>query len=166
MSAFAAVLAALLSIGLLCARRIETALWVCGLQGLCAAITLGAAGSVFGPAVLVLNAVAVPLVAWRLPTVAAPSTLPLGSWLLAAVLLVVAAAVFGSFGNGMASGIAVVLLGLLLAAQGATAIGLLSAQNGVVLVAAAIPDLPLGSALAVAIPLLPAICLGHAWLRR
>ncbi len=166
MSAFAAVLATLLSIGLLCARGIETALWVCGLQGLCAAVTLGAAGSVFAPAVLALNGVAVPLAAWRVLTDAALSAPRLGSWFLAAVLLVVAAAGFGSFGNGIASGIAVVLLGLLLAAQGGTAIGLLSAQNGVVLVAAAIPDLPLSSALAAAIPLLPAICLGHAWLRR
>lgn len=166
MSAFAAVLAALLSIGLLCARRIETALWFCGLQGMCAAVALGASGSGFAPAVLVLNAVAFPVVAWRVladPALSAPSP---RSWLLAAVLLVVAAAGFGSFGNGIASGITVVLLGLLLAAQGTTMIGLLSAQNGVVLVAAAIPDLPLTSVVAAAIPLLPAICLGHAWLRR
>lgn len=166
MSAFAAVLATLLSIALLCTRRIETALWLCGLQGLCAAVTLGAAGSVFAPVVMILNGVAVPLVAWRMLTDTSPSAPPRGSWLLAAVLLVVAAAAFGGFGNGVSSGIAVVLLGLLLSAQGASVIGLLSAQNGVVLVAAAIPDLPLSSTLAVAIPLLPAICLGHAWLRR
>ena len=166
MSAFAAVLAALLSIGLLCARRIETVLWFCGLQGLCAAVALGAGGSVFAPVVLALNAVAVPFVAWRVLADAALTVPSPRSWLLAAVLLVVAAAAFGNFGNGIASGIAVVLLGLLLAAQGTTMIGLLSAQNGVVLVAAAIPDLPPASALAAAIPLLPAICLGHAWLRR
>ena len=166
MSAFAAVLAAMLSIGLLCARRIEIALGVCGLQGLCAAVALGAAGSAFAPAVLILNAIAVPLVAWHVLTDAAPSVPPPGTWLLAAVLLVVAAAAFGSYGNSVASGIAIVLLGLLLAAQGAAVIGLLSAQNGVVLVSAAIPNLPPSSALAVAIPLLPAICLGHAWLRR
>lgn len=166
MSTFATVVAALLSIGLLWGRRTETTLWFVGLQGLCAAVTLGAGGSVFALAVLVLNAVAVPLVAWHMLTDTTPSLPSPHSWLLAAVLLVVAAAGFGSFGNGIASGIVVVLLGLLLAAQGSTMIGLLSAQNGVVLVAAAIPDLPPSSALAAAIPLLPAICLGQAWLRR
>ena len=166
MNAFVAVVAALLSVGLLCARRIETALWFCGLQGLCAAVALGAGNSGFGPIVLALNAVAIPFAAWRVLADVAQSTPSPRSWFLAAVVLVVAAAGFGSFGNGMASGIAVVLLGLQLAAQGGTAIGLLSAQNGVVLVAAAIPDLPATSALAAAIPLLPAISLGHAWLRR
>jgi hypothetical protein len=160
------MLAVLLSIGLLCTRRIETALWLCALQGLCAAVTLGAGGSVFAPAVLVLNAVAVPYFAWRVLADAAQSAPPPRSWLLGAVVLVVAAAGFGSFGNGIASGIGVVLLGLLLATQANPMIGLLSAQNGVVLVAAAIPDLPPTSVLAAAIPLLPAIQLGYAWLRR
>jgi hypothetical protein len=165
-SAFATILAALLSIGLLCARRTETALWLSAAQGLCAAAALGASGSVVTPAVLLLNAVAVPLVAWRVLAEAAQPAPPPRLWLLAALLLVSAAAGFGGLGNDMASGIAVVLLGLLIATQGNPAIGLLSAQNGVALVAAAIPDLSLGSVLAAAVPLLPAILLGHAWHRR
>jgi hypothetical protein len=59
-----------------------------------------------------------------------------------------------------------VLLGLLLAAQSAAPIGLLSAQNGVVLVAAAIPDLPMESTLSASVPLVPALLLAHAWLRQ
>ena len=87
-------------------------------------------------------------------------------WLLAAGLLLVAAIGLGNLGNGIASGVAVVLLGLLLATQSAAPIGLLSAQNGVVLIAAAIPDVPMESTLSATVPLLPALLLAHAWLRR
>jgi len=165
-SALATVLAALLSIGLLCTRRTETALGLCAAQGLCAAATLGAHGSLMAPAALLLNAVAVPLAAWRVLAEAVDPAPSPYLWLLAALLVVSAAAAFGALGNDIAAGIAVVLLGPLIAMQSNPAIGSLSAQNGVVLVAAAIPDLPPGSVLVAAVPLLPAILLGHAWLRR
>ena len=95
-----------------------------------------------------------------------PGWRPFLTALLAIGVLLVTAFGFGSLGNGIASGVAVVLLGLLLAARGAAPIGLLSAQNGVVLVAAAIPDLPPESMLFATLPLLPALLLAHAWLRR
>ena len=62
------------------------------------------------------------------------------------------------------------LLGLLLAVMRsdawAPALGLLSSQNGLVLVAGASPDLSLLAALAVAVPLVPGLVLAGKWLRR
>jgi hypothetical protein len=42
-------------------------------------------------------------------------------------------------------------------------LGLLSAQNGLVLVAGAIPHLPAAVLLAALLPVVPAINLAHAW---
>ena len=62
------------------------------------------------------------------------------------------------------------LLGLLLVVLRqhplAPALGLLSSQNGLLLVAAAIPDLPPSAVLLVVLPLLPGSLLANAWLRR
>jgi hypothetical protein len=164
-STAAAVLALLLSVGLVCVRRAEVALWVCAALGLCAAGALAADGSLVAPVALLLNAAAVPLALRRVLDDRLPDPSPPRLWLLAIGLLLVAAVGFGNLGNGIASGVTVVLLGLLLAARSAP-IGLLSAQNGVVLVAAAIPDLPMASMLSATVPLLPALLLAHAWLRR
>jgi hypothetical protein len=161
-----AVLVLLFSISLLCLRRTETALWVCAAQGLCATGALAAYGSLVAPVALLLNAAAVPLALQRLLADRLPDPPPPRLWLLAIGVLLVTAFGFGMLGNGIASGVAVVLLGLLLAARGAAPIGLLSAQNGVVLVAAAIPDLPPESMLFATLPLLPALLLAHAWLRQ
>lgn len=166
MSTALPVLALLLSIVLVSVRRTRTALWICAAQGLCAAGTLAADGSLVAPVALLLNAAALPLALQRVLEDRLPDPSPPRLWLLAVGILLVAAVGFGSFGNGIASGVTVVLLGLLLAAQSAAPIGLLSAQNGVVLVAAAIPDLPMESTLSASVPLLPALLLAHAWLRQ
>lgn len=166
MSTAFAVLALLLSVGLLSVRRTEAALWISAAQGLCAAGALAAAGSPIAPVALLLNAAAVPLASQLVLEDRLPDPPPRRLWLLAVCLLLVAAVGFGKFGNGIASGVTVVLLGLLLAARSAAPVGLLSAQNGVVLVAAAIPDLPTESTLSATVPLLPALLLAHAWLRR
>ena len=70
----------------------------------------------------------------------------------------------------VAVGVSVTLLGLLLIVARshalAPALGLLSSQNGLVLVAGAHPDVSLPAALAVAVPLIPALVLADHWLRR
>jgi len=48
----------------------------------------------------------------------------------------------------------------------APALGLLSSQNGLVLVAGALSDVSLPAAVAVAVPLVPALVLAESWLRR
>ena len=69
-----------------------------------------------------------------------------------------------------AVGVSVALLGLLLVVVRshalAPALGLLSSQNGLVLVAGAHPHVSLPAALAVAVPLVPALVLADHWLRR
>lgn len=152
--------ALLLSVGLWCIRAPATAIWVCAGQALCAAAALALTGSPAAMVALALNAIAVPAALWR--TVDRDSAIPpvaWSTWLVALVLLVVTAAALRRPGDGLALGVSVVLLGLLLAARGVPAFGLLSAQNGLVLVASAIPGLPLVSALVVAVPLVPAIML-------
>jgi hydrogenase-4 membrane subunit HyfE len=66
--------------------------------------------------------------------------------------------------------VAVALLGLSLIGLRSHAllpvVGLLSSQNGIVLVAAAQPALARPMALAVAVPLVPALVLAESWLRR
>ena len=166
MSTAFAVLALLLTVGLVGIRRTETAVWICAAQGLCAAGALAVTGSPAAPVALVLNAAAMPLALRHVLADQLPDPPPPRLWLLAVVLLLVAAIGFGRLGNGIASGVTVVLLGLMLAARSAAPVGLLSAQNGVVLVAAVIPDLPMESTLAATVPLLPALLLAHAWLRQ
>ncbi len=69
----------------------------------------------------------------------------------------------------LALGMSVLLLGLLLPAVRShrllPALGLLSAQNGVVLAAGAIPDLPLSMLLIAVVPLVPSLAIASLWLR-
>jgi methenyltetrahydromethanopterin cyclohydrolase len=73
-------------------------------------------------------------------------------------------------GGLSAVGVSVTLLGLwLLVVRSdalAPAVGLLSSQNGLVLIAGVHPDLSLPAALAAAVPLVPGLVLADRWLRR
>jgi hydrogenase-4 component E len=175
----------LLSVALLCVRRTATALHLCVLQALfAAAVALGMRS--WGPAATALLAfaltgvVALPLALRRLadrhhmsPVIA----LRYGgevSWIAALVLLLVSVATFAQLrpadtGEVLALGLSVVLIGLLLVSQQshpmAPALGLLSSQNGLILVASAIPDLPLATTLVVVVPLIPALLAVNVWLR-
>jgi hydrogenase-4 membrane subunit HyfE len=166
--------ALLLSIGLLCARRIDTALRICALQALFAAATLGAAGVAIALLAVALNGVVLPVAIARMNS-AAPLAVrgsAFVSWAGATVLLVAAVTGLAKVGTDetVAVGVSVTLLGLLVIVARshtlAPALGLLSSQNGVVLVAGAHPDVSLPAALAVAIPLIPALALADHWLRR
>ncbi len=157
----------LLSIGLWCTRHPATAIWICAGQALCAAAAFGLTGSPAALVALALNAIAMPVALWRIAdrdTAMPPNAW--SSWLVAVALLVVAAAAFRQPGDGLALGVSVILLGLLLAARGVPAFGLLSAQNGLVMVASAIPGLSLVSGLVVAVPLVPAIMLAGMAMNR
>ena len=171
MSGAASAATLVLSIGILCARRIETVLQLCAAQALCAAVAL--ATPVAGPAVL-LNGVVLPLAMLRLNRApdAAPRHHFTAFWLLALLVLVTALAVVVKLGsNGAAAaGVAAVLLGLCFSVFRshalAPAISLLAAQNGLLLVASAHPHLSLSLALASAVPLLPSLLLAESRLRR
>ena len=71
-------------------------------------------------------------------------------------------------GGSAAAGVSVTLLGLLLIVlrSHALSVGMLSSQNGLVLVASAHPDISQAAALVVAVPLVPALVLADSWLRR
>jgi hypothetical protein len=166
--------ALLLSVGLLCVRRIDTAASVCALQALCAAMALG--GTVGAGAVLAfaLNGVMLPLVLLRMDEAAAPALRDnvLLAPAVAIALLVVIISVAAMIGAGeiLAAGVCVTLLGVLLAVlrsdPWAPALGLLSSQNGLVLVAGANPDLSRMAALAVAVPLIPGLVVAGMRLRQ
>jgi hypothetical protein len=171
-AASAAVL--LLSLGLLCARRIDTATQLCTLQALFAAVTLGEAATAIAVLAFSLNGVVLPLAIARM-TGATMLTLrgnAILSWAATLALLVVTGLIFVKIGaDGLVSaGVSVSLLGPLLIVLRshalAPALGLLSSQNGLVLVAGAIPDVSLQAAFAVAVPLVPALVLAESWLRR
>ncbi|MEJ0016885.1 MAG: hypothetical protein WDN25_09990 [Acetobacteraceae bacterium] len=191
MIAVAAAGALLLSVGLLCVRRLDVALPLLALQSACAAATLGhvaaipafALGGVVLPLAMAWMRPATALAArggavslwlsplWASPLWASPlrASLP---WAGAVALPLAAIALFARSGSGeaVAAGVSVVALGLWLVAMRrhalATVLGLLAAQNGLVLVAGAYPDLPPTAAFAVAVPLLPALALADAWLHR
>ena len=168
----ACVVVLLLSVALLSARRIDTAIRLGATQALFAAVASGEAATAV--TVLVLSAGALPLAMARLDP--APDLTGRGHALLcctaALAVLLATIAVLGQVGPGeiVAIGASVTLLGLLLIALRAhtlaPALGLLSAQNGLVLVASANVDLPLPATLAVAVPLIPALMLADIWLRR
>jgi hypothetical protein len=159
----------LLSFGLLCARRIDTALYVCAAQAVCAAGSL--AGSSLGAALaaLALNGVVLPLAIVRLT---GTGSLPVAGnvWIGWAMALALPALMALLLGSVVATGISVTLLGLLLGVLRrhslAPAIGLISAQNGLIAVASAHPSLSLAASVSVAVPLLPALTLADNWLRR
>lgn len=169
------------AIALLCARRIATAVAVCALQALLAAIALALSGPeplLAACLAVACNGVAIPLALRRMPHQSAmPPVIAhhcgaVASWLAVVVLLLAAMAIFSRLGPGdaLALGASVVLLGLLLVVQGshplAPSVGLLSSQNGCLLVASAIPGLPLEVLLVIALPLVPAMALADAWLRQ
>jgi hypothetical protein len=159
----------LLSLGLLCAGRIATALWLCAAQALCAAGSLAGASAAAALPALALNGIVLPLVIARLA--GAGSLRPAGhGWIGWALALAVPALAAGLLSGGAATGAAVTLLGLALGIVRrhplAPAIGLLSAQNGLVVVAAAYPAFSLPAGAAVAVPLLPGLALADHWLRR
>ena len=86
--------------------------------------------------------------------------------------MVATALVFAKAGPGdiIALGASVVLLGLLVMALRAhplaPVLGLLTAQNGLVLVVSASPNIQFVTAFVVAVPLTPAIVLANSWSRR
>ena len=174
-------LALLLAVALLCARRIATALHLCALEALLAAVAFATRGWQFSAIALVafaLNGAALPLMLQRLaerralPPVMAMRHGMVASWLAALALLVASAAILAQAAPGgvIAVGSSVVLLSLLLVAQrthpSVPALGLLASQNGVLLIAAAVPGLPAVTLLAVAVPLVPAMMVANAWLRQ
>jgi hypothetical protein len=168
----AAILALLLSIALLCTQRIDAATRLCALQAVFAAAASGEA--TLAVAVILLNAIALPLAMTRLDAV--PEMIVRGHWLVSCgvtlAVLLVAITTFTKLGSGQreAIGASVMLLGLLLIALRShplvPTLGLLAAQNGLVLAAGANPDLPPQAAAAVAIPLIPTLVLADRWMHR
>jgi hypothetical protein len=164
--------ALLLSIGLLCARRIDTAVQLCALQALFAAASLGEVAVAI--LAFALNGVVLPLAVARMngDTMLTVRGSAMLSWAVVLALLAATGIVLARVGtDGLAAvGASVALLGVLLIVLRshalAPAVGLLSSQNGLVLVAGAHPDVSLPAALAVAIPLIPALILADNRLRR
>lgn len=163
----------MLSIGTLCARRFGAALAAGVMQAWAAAAALG---EVALPAALVavaLNGIALPLAMRRQASTAMTVNCnPLLGWTAVVTLLLANVVVLTEIGPGEGGtlGASVVLLGLLFVALRlhplAPALGLLSAQNGLVLVASASPHLHPTMALIIATPWVPAMILAEAWLRR
>lgn len=180
----AGALALLLSIALLCARRTGTAVAICATQALLVAALLGAPGWRHASLAFVafaLSGVAIPLALQRVldrPGMAPAIAMRGGdvvTWISALVLLVAAVATFTQVRVSGASyalvfGASIALLGLLVAARRPhplmPALGLLSSQNGLILVAGATTDLPLPALLVVVVPLVPALLAANAWLRQ
>jgi hypothetical protein len=158
MIGIAGTAALLLSIGLLCARRIDTAAQLCALQALVAAAPLGGTALPIALCAVVLNGVALPLAITRMNSAAIMTVRggAIASWAATFGLVTVISALFARFGAGgsVANGVSVALLGLL------------ASQNGLVLVAGAHPALSLPAALATAVPLVPGLILANRWLRR
>lgn len=174
MTGVAGAAALLLSVGLLCARRIDTAALICALQALSAALALAETATAAAILSFACNGVVLPLALTRIagaPALTWRSNAIL-AWSLAVVVPAATVLVFAGAGAGglLAVGASVAMLGLLLIGLGAhalaPAVGLLSAQNGLVMVAAAQPGLTLPAALAVAVPLTPVLGLAGWWLRR
>ncbi len=177
-------LALALSLALLCVQRINTAVIVCAFQALLAAAAL--ATPHWQPAAIAviafaLNGIALPLALLHLvhrptmPSIVAPRHSAVGFWLATAILLTITVAAFtqikpASPSDALVLGSSIVLLGLLLVAQKShplvPVLGLLSSQNGVLLVASATPDLPLSARLIAILPLLPGLVLANTWLRQ
>jgi hydrogenase-4 membrane subunit HyfE len=176
----AGAFALVMSMALLCVGRAATAVPICTVQALLAAIVLAARGREPAAAACVaaaLNGVALPLALRHLlhrPDMPTAIAIPDGatvSWVAAMVLLVASVAIFAQIaaGDALVVGSSVMLLGLLLMAQRehplVPAFGLLSSQNGLLLVASAVPDLPSSALLVVATPLMPGLLVANTWLR-
>jgi hypothetical protein len=168
----ASAAALLLSVGLLWARRIDTALQLCALQALAAAVSLGQVAPTAAILALALNGVALPLAIARRhrATMLEARGGAFLSWAVVLALVALTEVAFARVGaDGLvAAGVSVALLGLLLIALRAhpLALGLLSSQNGLVMLAGAQSELQLPTALAVALPLVPALVLAESWQRR
>ena len=169
-------LALLLSFALLHAWRLRTAVRLCAVQTLLVALVAGLQGTVplvlFALLAFGLTGLALPLALRRVgdragsqPGFGAPALA-----LLAVVLVAVAVAVAMRLGAGtrpeaLAVALSIVLLGLL-RSTGTASLGLLSAQNGLILAAGAIPGLPPLALAIVAVPCVPALMIALAWPRR
>lgn len=182
-ASLAGAFALALSLALLCASRLGSALFICAMQALLAASAL--AGLRWQPAAIALiafalNGIALPLMLLRVMHRSAMAPVmttrnnPIGFWLATLVLLAITIAAFTqsrppASTDALVLGSSIVLLGLLLIAQRshplAATLGMLSSQNGLLLVASATPDLPLSARLVVILPLLPGLILANAWLR-
>lgn len=170
----ASAAALLLSIGLLWARQIDTATQLCALQALAAAVALGQAAPTVAILAFALNGVALPLAIGRLhgDTMLKARGGAILSWAAALALIALTGMAFARVRTDglIAAGVSVALLGLLLIAVRAhplaPALGLLSSQNGLVMLAGAQSELPLPTALAVALPLVPVLVLAERWQRR
>lgn len=184
----ASALALLLSFALMRATRRGGAVRLCVLQGCVAALAAGiqawvhAAPQLAFVALLAgaLNGVAMPLVLKCLGDRSGTEPiLPKGhnayTPVVAIVLatLSVAAAMHARAGTdipALASGLSVLLLGLLLVTtdryRDVPAVGLLSAQNGIVLAASAVPGLPAVAFLVCAVPFIAGLLAVGMWLRR
>ena len=171
MIAVSATCVLLLSMVLLCVRRMAVVLCLGALQSLCAAAALAAGGKVeLAGLAVALNGVALPLTLWW---IAEPATLGVristrALWAVALVAIAACTAVPVTL--SLAIGVAVVLLGFLFVARSperiAHVVGLASAQNGLVLVASSIPYLPLPAGLVIAIPFVPGLVLADRRLHR
>ncbi|HEY2620899.1 MAG TPA: hypothetical protein VGI78_26415 [Acetobacteraceae bacterium] len=170
----ASAAALLLSIGLLWARRIDTATQLCALQALSAAVSLGQVAPTVAILAFALNGVALPLAIARLhgATMLQARGAALLSWTVALALMALTGMAFAGVGTDglVAAGASVALLGLLLIAFRAhplaPVLGFLSSQNGLVMLAGAQSELALPTALAVALPLVPALVLAESWQRQ
>jgi hypothetical protein len=178
----AGALGLLLSVGLLCQNRAAPARWLCVTQAAIVAAGLGVQGIIGGaPAVVIaavlgfaLNAVALPLALRRGAGATSAITAGTSVTLVAAVVLVAIALALavrldlGSRGEVIGLALAIVLLGLQRTALGADpgfrTLGLLAAQNGTLLAAAAMPDLPPLVLLVAALPIVPGLVAASAWL--
>jgi hydrogenase-4 component E len=162
-----------LSVALLCCRRIGTAATIIALQALCSAVSLGEAATAAAIVAFVLNGGALPFALVRVnhAQTIEPTSPAMLSWIMASALLAAAIIILGQAGadETVIVGASVALFGLLLALRshpGIAVLGLLSAQNGLILVASGDHDLPALTALAVAVPVVPALVLGEKWLHR
>jgi len=163
----------MLSIGMLCARRFESALVAGVVQAWVAAAALGEVSILATFVAVALNGIALPLaMRRRASTAMTVRGDPRVDWIVVASMLLVNLVVLAQEGQGevVSAGASVVVLGLLLVALRlhplAPALGLLSSQNGLVLVASASSNLHPTMALVVAAPWVPAMILAEAWLRR
>jgi hydrogenase-4 membrane subunit HyfE len=176
-----------LSFATLFAGRIDTALRVCVMQALAAALAAGALGwlrhaPLFYFAALlafVLNGLVLPFALRRiighavLPPSAGMRCGFLGSSAMAFALVAASVAAVVPLTGGedlemLALGLAVIQLGLLLLAVRShdllPGLALLASQNGLVLTACAIPGLPPSILLLAAVPLVPSLVVTGAWL--
>jgi len=169
-------LALLLSFALLCQRRRRTSVCLCAVQALLVSLAAGLQGTLplalFATVAFVLNGLALPFALLRIGDRSGrqPSFGPPALALLAVALVAVAVAVAMRLGTGtrtetLAVALSIMLLGLLQITR-TPSLGLLSAQNGLILAAGAVPGLPPLALAVVAVPCVPALMVALVWLRR